>query len=157
MFFAFPLAYSLFLSFTNGRLLARLDEPTRFIGLENYLTALQSPVFQDALKITFTFSVAVLIFSIIPALLLAVLINEKIKGQSFFRSIYFVPVVASVVGISLVWRFLFNKDFGWINVVIEWLADGPLNLRDWGIVPISWLGNAKYALTAVIIELPINP
>jgi len=151
VFFAFPLAYSLFLSFTNGRLLARLDEPTRFIGLENYLTALKSPVFQDALKITFTFSVAVLIFSIIPALLLAVLINEKIKGQSFFRSIYFVPVVASVVGISLVWRFLFNKDFGWINLAIEWFGKLTGLNKSIGLVPISWLGNANYALTAVII------
>ncbi len=150
VFFAFPLAYSLFLSFTNGRLLARVDEPTRFIGLENYLKAIQSPVFQDALKITFTFSVMVLIFSIIPALLLAVLINEKIKGQSFFRSIYFVPVVASVVGVSLVWKFLFNKDFGWINLGIEWFAKAT-GLKAIGIVPISWLGNANYALTAVII------
>jgi multiple sugar transport system permease protein len=56
-----------------------------------------------------------------------------------------------VVGISLVWRFLFNKDFGWINIVIEWLADGPLNLRGYGIEPVSWLGNARYAMTAVII------
>jgi len=150
VFFAFPLAYSLFLSFTNGRLLARVDEPTRFIGLENYLKAIQSPVFQDALKITFTFSVMVLIFSIIPALLLAVLINEKIKGQSFFRSIYFVPVVASVVGVSLVWKFLFNKDFGWINLAIE-LFGKATGLKAIGVVPISWLGNANYALTAVII------
>ena len=86
-----------------------------------------------------------------PALFLAVLINEKIKGQSFFRSIYFVPVVASVVGVSLVWKFLFNKDFGWINLVIEVVGKATGLNKSIGLVPISWLGNAKYALTAVII------
>ena len=151
VFFAFPLGYSLYLGFTNSKLLARVDDPTRFIGLNNYVHAFQSSVFQDALKITFTFSVMVLIFSIIPALFLAVLINEKIKGQSFFRSIYFVPVVASVVGVSLVWKFLFNKDFGWINLVIEVVGKATGLNKSIGLVPISWLGNAKYALTAVII------
>jgi multiple sugar transport system permease protein len=151
VFFAFPLGYSLYLSFTNAKLLARLDEPTRFIGLENYTSAIQNSVFQDALKTTFFFSVMVLIFSIIPALFLAVLINEKIKGQSFFRSVYFVPVVASVVGISLVWKFLLNKDFGWVNLAIEWVGKGTGLDKAIGLVPISWLGNAKYGLTAVII------
>jgi multiple sugar transport system permease protein len=151
VFFAFPLGYSLYLSFTNAKLLARVDDPTRFIGLENYANALQNSVFQDALKITFFFSIMVLIFSIIPALLLAVLINEKIRGQSYFRSVYFVPVVASVVGISLVWRFLFNKDFGWINLAIEWFGKTTGLDKAIGLLPISWLGNANYALTAVII------
>jgi multiple sugar transport system permease protein len=150
-FFAFPLGYSLYLSFTNSKLLARVDEPTRFIGLTNYVKALESAVFQDALKNTLLFSVMVLIFSIIPALLLAVIINEKIKGQSFFRSVYFIPVVASVVGVSLVWRFLLNKDFGWVNLGIEWLGKVTGLDQAIGLVPVSWLGNANYALTAVII------
>ena len=151
VFFAFPLGYSLYLSVTNAKLLARVDDPTHFIGLVNYAKAIQNSVFQDALKTTFFFSVMVLIFSIIPALFLAVLINEKIKGQSFFRSIYFVPVVASVVGISLVWKFLLNKDFGWVNLVIEWIGKGTGLDKAIGLLPISWLGNAKYGLTAVII------
>ena len=151
VFFAFPLGYSLYLSFTNAKLLARLDEPTRFTGLANYVNAIQNSVFQDALKTTFYFSIMVLIFSIIPALFLAILINEKIKGKGFFRSIYFVPVVASVVGISLVWKFLLNKDFGWVNLAIEWVGKSTGLDKAIGLVPISWLGNAKYGLTAVII------
>lgn len=151
VFFLYPLGYSLYLGFTDAKLLQPLDKPVSFIGLENYIFAFGNSTFRDALANTAWFSLFAIFFSVVPALLLAVLINEKIRGQSFFRSLYFIPVVASVIGVSLVWKFLFNKDFGWINVVIEWLADGPLNLRDWGIVPISWLGNAKYALTAVII------
>jgi multiple sugar transport system permease protein len=151
LFFAFPLGYSFYLSLTNAKLLARVDDPTRFIGLENYANALSSPVFWESLGITGFFSLMVLIFSIFPALVLAVLINEKIRGQSFFRSIYFVPVVASVVGVSLVWRFLFNKDFGWINLVIERVGQSTGLDTLIGLVPISWLGNARYALTAVII------
>jgi multiple sugar transport system permease protein len=151
VFFAFPLGYSLYLSFTNSKLLARVDDPTRFIGLDNYVKAIQNSVFQDALRNTFFFSVMVLVFSIVPAFLIAVLINEKIRGQSFFRSIYFVPVVASVVGVTLVWRFLFNKDFGWINLAIEWLGKTTGLDTAIGLTPISWLGNANYAMTAVII------
>jgi multiple sugar transport system permease protein len=151
LFFAFPLGYSLYLSFTNAKLLARVDDPTRFIALENYTKALQNATFREALGNTFWFSLMVLIFSIVPALLLAVLINEKIKGQSFFRSIYFVPVVASVVGVSLVWRFLLNKDFGWVNLAIEWFGRSTGLDKAIGLLPISWLGNARYALTAVII------
>ncbi len=149
-FFAFPLGYSLYLSFTNANLLERANEPARFISVQNYLNAFQSDVFQEALGNTAWFAFFVLVFSILPALLLAVLINEKIWGQSFFRSIYFVPVVASVVGVSLVWKFLLNKDFGWINLAIEWFG-GITGLENFGLVLISWLGNAKYALTAVTI------
>ncbi len=151
VFFAFPLVYSFYLSFTDAKLLQPANVPVKYIGFENFAYAFGNDTFREALANTFWFSLFSILFSVVPALLLAVLLNEKIKGQNFFRSLYFVPVVASVVGVSLVWRFLFNKDFGWINIVIEWLAYGPLNLSRVGIEPVSWLGNAKYALTAVVI------
>ncbi len=149
-FFAFPLLYSLYLAFTDAKLLQPAGVPIKFVGLENFVFAFGNETFQEALYNTFFFSLMAMFFSVVPALLLAVLINEKIRGQSFFRSLYFVPVVASVVGVSLVWKFLFNKDFGWINLVIEWLRD-TFYLDLIGIEPVSWLGNAKYAMTAVIV------
>lgn len=149
-FFAFPLLYSLYLAFTDAKLLQPAGVPIKFVGLENFVFAFGNETFQEALYNTFFFSLMAMFFSVVPALLLAVLINEKIRGQSFFRSLYFVPVVASVVGVSLVWKFLFNKDFGWINLVIEWLSD-TFHLDVIGIEPVSWLGNAKYAMTAVIV------
>ena len=149
-FFAFPLLYSLYLAFTDAKLLQPAGVPIKFVGLENFVFAFGNETFQEALYNTFFFSLMAMFFSVVPALLLAVLINEKIRGQSFFRSLYFVPVVASVVGVSLVWKFLFNKDFGWINLVIEWLRD-TFHLDLIGIEPVSWLGNAKYAMTAVIV------
>lgn len=149
-FFAFPLLYSLYLAFTDAKLLQPAGVPIKFVGLENFVFAFGNETFQEALYNTFFFSLMAMFFSVVPALLLAVLINEKIRGQSFFRSLYFVPVVASVVGVSLVWKFLFNKDFGWINLVIEWLRD-TFHLDIIGIEPVSWLGNAKYAMTAVIV------
>ena len=149
-FFALPLLYSLYLAFTDAKLLQPAGVPIKFVGLENFVFAFGNETFQEALYNTFFFSLMAMFFSVVPALLLAVLINEKIRGQSFFRSLYFVPVVASVVGVSLVWKFLFNKDFGWINLVIEWLRD-TFYLDLIGIEPVSWLGNAKYAMTAVIV------
>ena len=145
-FFAFPLLYSLYLAFTDAKLLQPAGVPIKFVGLENFVFAFGNETFQEALYNTFFFSLMAMFFSVVPA----VLINEKIRGQSFFRSLYFVPVVASVVGVSLVWKFLFNKDFGWINLVIEWLRD-TFYLDLIGIEPVSWLGNAKYAMTAVIV------
>ncbi len=149
-FFAFPLLYSLYLAFTDAKLLQPAGVPIKFVGLENFVFAFGNETFQEALYNTFFFSLMAMFFSVVPALLLAVVINEKIRGQSFFRSLYFVPVVASVVGVSLVWKFLFNKDFGWINLVIEWLRD-TFHLDVIGVEPVSWLGNAKYAMTAVIV------
>ena len=118
VFFAFPLAYSLVLSVTDTRLFGDAN----FVGLDNYVKAIGDPTFHRALGNTLLFSAATLIVSIVPALFLAVLLNEKLPAQAFFRGIYFVPVVASVVGVSLLWRYLLNFDFGFVNYAIRELG-----------------------------------
>ncbi len=60
-----------------------------------------------------------------PALILAVILNEKLAGQSFFRALFFIPVVASVVAVSLLWRYLLNIDFGFVNQVLRWVGLSP--------------------------------
>jgi len=137
IFFVVPLLISLFLSFTDARL---FGDP-QIVGLANYTRALGDPKFWQSLRNTFTFSLATMILSIIPALILAILLNEKLWGRSFFRVIYFVPVVASVVGVSLLWRYLLNVDFGFVNY----------GLRLVGLDPIPWLSRPEWGLVSVII------
>ena len=137
IFFAFPLGTSLYLSFTNARLVGE----TKFIGLENYIQVFRDPTFYSALSNTFIFSLAAIILSTVPAVLLAVILNEKLRGQAFFRALYFIPVVASVVGVSLLWKYLLNYDFGFVNYGLSLL----------GLPRIDWLTSPRWALFSAIL------
>jgi multiple sugar transport system permease protein len=81
------------------------------------------------------------VLSTVPALILAVLLNEKIRGQAFFRALFFIPVVASVVAISLLWRYLLNIDFGFVNYAFSLV----------GLPRIPWLTSPDWALLSVIL------
>ena len=72
---------------------------------------------------------------------LAVALNQKIKGIRFFRGAYFLPSIASMVSISIVWQWLFNTDFGIVNYVIKLLGGSG----------IPWLTSTKYSLWTIII------
>lgn len=137
IFFAVPLGISFYLSFTNSRLFGE----AQFVGVENYINVLRDPVFYRSLSNTALFSVVTLVFSTIPALFLAILLNEKIRGQAFFRALFFIPVVASVVGVSLLWRYLLNFDFGFVNYALTLL----------GLPRIPWLTSANTALWSAIL------
>jgi multiple sugar transport system permease protein len=137
IFFAVPLGISLYLSFTDARILGDI----KIVGFANYVKALSDEAFWIALRNTFIFSIFTLFLSTVPALIIAILLNEQIMGRSFFRVLFFIPVVASVVGIGLLWRYLLDFDFGFINY----------GLSLFGIEPIPWLTSAKWGLTSVII------
>lgn len=137
IFFAAPLGVSLYLSFTDSRLIGTPN----LIGATNYLRAFSDPKFRLALSNTFWFTVWTMILSVPPALGLALLLNQRIRGRAFFRGLFFLPVVASVVGITLVWRYLLNYDFGYINYALTRL----------GLPRVNWLNNPSVALWSVII------
>ncbi|HEX5689807.1 MAG TPA: sugar ABC transporter permease, partial [Roseiflexaceae bacterium] len=118
IFFAIPLGRSLYLSFTNARLIGTPE----FVGLANYIQVFRDATFYSALWHTFLFSVVAMVLSTVPALLIAVLLNEKLRGASFFRALFFVPVVASVVAVSLLWKYLLNFDFGFVNYALSLLG-----------------------------------
>lgn len=137
IFFVVPLGVSLYLSFTN----ARLAGPQAFNGVNNYVQAFNDTKFRLALSNTFWFTLWTMLLSIPPALGLALLLNQQIRGRAFFRALFFVPVVASVVGITLVWRYLLNYDFGYVNYVMSLV----------GLERVAWLNNPRTALWGVII------
>lgn len=110
-------------------------------------------LFWIALFNTFKYVILVVPLSVIPALFLANLLNSKIPGMKFFRAAYFIPSVAAVVGIALIWQWLFNATVGYINYFITISIDFANQLFGTGIVDpqIRWTSESNTALIAVVI------
>jgi len=124
------------LSFTNWDLLT----PPQWDGLNNYIEAFQSEAFLKALRNTLTFSALYVPGVIVISLIVALLLNRKLKGVSIFRTAFFLPSVTSAVAVSLMFQWLYAKDNGLINVA----------LGSFGISPVNWLGT-DMAMIAVVI------
>lgn len=111
------------------------------IGLDNYRTIFKDKIFVKALTNTSIYVVFVVPCSIALSLMIAVLLNSKIKFQGAFQTIYFLPYVTSVIAIGIVWRWIFNENYGLLNQILSWF----------GIKAIPWLNKKQYALPALII------
>lgn len=143
VFFLFPVIAALFLSFTDYDLYALADiHNLRFVALDNYIELLQRPLFWSALGHTLYFVVAGVPLSMFVSLCAALLLNSPLaRCKPFFRTALFAPVVTTVVAVAVVWRYLFNTKYGWINDALGWI----------GIHPIDWLGNPHWAMPAIIL------
>lgn len=137
VFLVFPVIYSLILSFQKWTLYGAQE----FIGLENYRRLFEDDVFWLSLKNAGRYAIWFVPLSIITALLVAILLNQKIRGIKAYRTAYFVPVVSSGVAVAVVWSFLFDTHYGLIN---DWI--GRI-----GLPRIGWLTDPKYAMASVII------
>ncbi|MDP3675521.1 MAG: sugar ABC transporter permease [Novosphingobium sp.] len=112
---------------------------------ESRVTVLaKDPAFLRALFNTFTFAVLVVPLQCLVALGLALLVNTGLKGQTAYRAIYFSPVVMSMVVVSVVWVFLFDRDLGLFNKLLSVASLGAFQ-------PIDWLGNSSTAMPAIVI------
>ncbi len=131
-----PMIASLLLSFTSYDLLS----PPEWIGGQNYVDLVADPLFRKSLGITLTYGVISVPATMIIALLLAILLNSKIPALPVFRSAYYLPSVISGVAVAMVWRWMFNGEFGLINIGLSKIGiDGP-----------SWLTSESWALRALI-------
>jgi len=109
-----------------------------FIGLGNYSKLLQDDTVWQALWNTFKYALVEVPFSIAIALVLAVILNGKIKGRSIWRTIYFLPMVAAPAAVAMVWRWLYNSEFGLINHLLNRIGLSSVNwISDPGIAYIS--------------------
>ncbi len=121
---------------------APLLSPRRtYIGLDNYITAFNDPVFIRSIVNTLVYAIGTVILQVILALGLALLIRDKLPGIGFFRSAYFLPVVTSLVVVSTVWKVMYNTNDGLINSV----------LRTANLPPQPWLTSPNLALLSIII------
>ena len=137
-FLIVPILLTFVLAFTNARLIS--PQPARFVGIDNFARLFGSETFYASLRNTIIFAVVIVPVQSAIALGLALLINVKMRGVNFFRTIYFLPVVTSIVVVSILWLFLYQPN-GLINEL----------LANVGIQGPDWLGNPKTALFAIIV------
>jgi len=100
--------------------------PREFLGLGNYLHVLRDPMFWRSLVNTGWYMVFSVPLEIFAALFVAVLLNQKIRGLGAYRTIYYLPVVTSIVAVSIVWRWILHPDRGLLNYVLSWFGAGGL-------------------------------
>ncbi|WP_328835405.1 sugar ABC transporter permease [Streptomyces europaeiscabiei] len=141
LFFVIPVALAFALAFTNARLVS--PTPAEFTGLQNFRVLLDDPLFYKSLRNTFYFAAIVVPLQGGLALVLALLVNAKVKGVNFFRTVYFVPVVTSMVVVSILWTFMYQKT-GLVNELISRLTLGLVDGPD-------WLNNPSTAMPAIIL------
>ena len=126
IFIIIPIFCSFALSFTEWDLLNEI----KFVGIDNYKAVLTEPAFKQILLNTIVYAVSVTIFAVIIPLLIASIINSKIKGAEWFKTIYFIPFITPAVVIAIVWSWIFDPNIGGINLLfktnLEWLFDTRL-------------------------------
>lgn len=132
-----PVLAAIAISFTEWDVLTA----PRFIGVANYIQLFSDPVFIKSIGNTIVYVLGTVPTSTVLGLLLAMLLNQKLRGITFYRTAYFLPVVSSTVAVALVWSWIYSKDFGLLNFV----------LRAFSIEPVPWLTSPRYAMTALII------
>ncbi|MEW6402015.1 MAG: sugar ABC transporter permease [Chloroflexota bacterium] len=114
------------------------------IGTKRFVLLAGDPSFFRSLLNNVFFSLVVIPLQTGMGLVLALLVNQRLKGRNIFRTMYFAPVVTSMVVVSIVWRFLYDYNNGMINVLLSYLTFGNFK-------PINWLGDPSTAMIAIII------
>ena len=130
-----------------------------FIGAENYVRLLKDAEVWQSVINTFKYAIVEVPFSIALSLVLAVLLNRKMKGVSTYRTIFFLPMVAAPAAVAMVWRWLFNTEFGLLNHVfggnVQWISDPKIavfSIAVIGIWPI--IGYNMVLFLAGLQEIP---
>jgi multiple sugar transport system permease protein len=114
------------------------------LGVRRVTVLAKDPAFLRALANTFLFALLVVPLQCVVALGLALLVNAGLRGQTIFRAIYFSPVVMSMVIVSVIWSFLFDKDLGLFNQALGLISFGLIQ-------PIDWLGGTHTAMPAIVV------
>lgn len=133
-----PTVWSLYLSFTNYKLLSQ----PKFIGLENYITMFQNPTFWKSLRVTATYAVLSVPLHIVTALLAALALYRRKPGIGIYRTIFYVPsFIGGSVGVAVMWRMIFS-DSGFINSFLVGMGLEKIKF-------FNSLSNALYTLVAI--------
>jgi multiple sugar transport system permease protein len=124
--------------------------PQQFMGLDNYFAILRAPLFQTALKNTIYYAIVWVPLTMAVGLFLAIVVNQKIRGQTFFRAAFYFPALASSAAITVLWLFLIAPD-GLFNQVRGVLGLNPI-FSFFGYPPdMDWIGNLHTSLNSIII------
>lgn len=143
VFFALPVLAALVMSFSDFDIYALADlRNLRFIGFDNYLQLLRTPLFWQALANTLFFVVVGVPLSIAASLGAALLLHSKLaRFKAFYRTALFAPVVTTLVAVAVVWRYLLHTRYGLVNHALLQL----------GLEPVDWLGDPTWAMPAIML------
>lgn len=133
IFIIIPVFCSFGLSFTKWDLL----NPIKFVGFENYRLLFQEPLFFKILLNTIVFAISTSLFGVIFPLILACILNSKIRGSEFYKTAYFLPFITPMIVIGIVWQWIFDPNIGILNQVLQ--------------LHINWLYDPHFAMPALII------
>ena len=133
VFIVIPVFFSFVLSFCEWDLIS----PIKFLGLQNYKNLLINPAFLLIIKNTFVFAISVAIIGITVPLVLAAVINTKIRGSEFFKTAYFLPFITPMIVAAIVWEWIFDPNNGLLNYILK--------------AHINWLYDAHTAMIALIV------
>ena len=134
----YPIVYSFYLMFTD----MNLTGVGKFIGLENPKYAFtDDPLFIKAFINTLKYVVMFVPSSIILAFFVALLLSKKVKGLGFFRTAFYIPYITSGVAVTILWGWIYQKDYGIINYVLSLF----------GIKGVNWLGDKNIAMISIVI------
>jgi multiple sugar transport system permease protein len=144
-FIVIPFLMALALAFTDQRLVPNLNLPTRFVGLRNFRRLYEDDTFRRALINNLQFGFVVVPTQGILGLLLALLVNQKLRFVRLFRAIFFSPVAVTTVVVSMLWGILYDPGpQGAINQLAQWITFGLVG-------PHSWLRDERLALPAIML------
>ncbi|MGH7483934.1 MAG: carbohydrate ABC transporter permease [Longimicrobiales bacterium] len=143
VFFFLPVGAAFLLSLTDFDIYAIADpDNARFVGLGNYARLMRDPLFWTAMQNTFYFVLVGGPLSVAVSLGAALLVNARAaRLRPLFRTIYFAPVVTTLVAVAIVWRYVLHTEYGLLNYALGWI----------GIDPVDWLGDPDWAMPAIIL------
>ena len=120
-----------------------IQTPPQFMGMANYAEAISSEIFWQVTKNTVLFAVFFVPGVMILAMIMALMVNQKLRGIAFFRGLYFLPYITAMVAVAMVWNWIFATRFGVLNYILRTF----LHISD----PPAWLADAAWALPALAI------
>ncbi len=143
LFFFVPVVASALLSLTDFDIYAIASRTNlRFVGADNYSRLLTDGLFWTALRNTAYFVLVGGPLSVAVSLLAAVFLTSKlVRFKAVFRTVFFLPVITTLVAVAVVWRYLYHPRFGLLNYGLSLV----------GLAPIDWLGSTRWAMPAIIL------
>jgi len=136
----YPLGYLTVASFFDWRMGTPFSR-AEFAGLGNYIWILNDPHFRESFMVTITFAFVVVVVEMFTGVGLALMLERPIRGMSVFRTIFILPMMIAPIVVGLIWRYMYNPQFGIINKT----------LKSWGLPSIPWLSSPDWALPSIII------
>jgi multiple sugar transport system permease protein len=132
-----PIAVSLYYSFTDYQV---VQAPV-FTGLDNYQRLLTDRLFWQSVKVTTSYVLTSVPLGLVLSFGVALLMNQRVRGLSFWRTIFYLPSLVPVVASTMLWLWIFNPQFGLLNTMLSYVGiEGPL-----------WLGHTKWALPSLVL------